>query len=139
MELPNGKTDPARSHGGQRFVHHAAAAAPWTEWHGAKAQATAVGEAAGELVEARILKPGAGPLIAVPPHDGELVFGFVLDGSARLDFGEGHKLGPADSFVIPPGEAWRLSHASDDLRLLHVTTGRMIFPVPSGRPDSGSA
>src|SRR5207344_1447138 len=38
MDLPNGRSDPARSHGGQRFVHHVAAASPWTEWHGAQAQ-----------------------------------------------------------------------------------------------------
>ena len=82
-------------------------------------------DAAGGLVEARIVRPGALPVIAVPPHDGELVFGFVLEGSVRLDYGEGHALGPADAFVIPPGEAWRLTDASDDLRLLHVTTGRM--------------
>ena len=139
MALPNGRGDPARSYGGQRFVHHVAATSPWTEWHGAEAQVTGVGEAADGLVEARVLRPGAGPVIAVPPHDGELVFGFVLDGSVRLEFGEGPMLGPADSFVIPPGEAWRLSRASDDFRLLHLTTGRMVFPAARGRPGSGSA
>jgi len=139
MELPNGKADPARSYGGQGFVHHVAASAPWTEWHGAEAQVTVVGDAAGGLVEARVLRPGPGPVIAVPPHDGELVFGFVLDGSGRLDFGEGRRLGPADSFVIPPGEAWRLTHASDDFRLLHVSTGKMILPAASGRSGSGNA
>ena len=33
------------------------------------------------------LRPRA-PIIAFRPHDGELVFGFVLEGSAMLDFGE---------------------------------------------------
>ena len=32
-----------------------------------------------------------------------------------------HDLGPADAFVIPPGERWRLREASDDFRLLEVT------------------
>jgi quercetin dioxygenase-like cupin family protein len=128
LELPNGNPDPARRYGGQLFLHHVAATAPWAPWHGAEAQATGVREATGGLAEARIVRPGALSVVAVPPHDGELAFGFVLEGSARLDHGEAHPLGPADSFVIPPGEAWRLTHASGDLRLLHVTTGRMKRP-----------
>jgi quercetin dioxygenase-like cupin family protein len=127
MDLPNGDVDPARSFGGQHFLHHVAAKAPGTAWHGAEAQATGVSDATGGLAEARILRPGAAPVIAVPPHDGELVFGFLLEGSVRLDHGEGdgYPLGPADSFVIPPGEAWTMTEASGDLRLLYVTTGKM--------------
>jgi quercetin dioxygenase-like cupin family protein len=125
MSLPDGAADPARDYRGQRFLHHVGATSPWTPWLGAEAQATAVGEASGGLAEARLLRPGASPAVAVPPHAGELVFGFVLEGSARLDYGEGHKLGPADAFVIPPDEAWRLTDMSDDLRLLHVTTAKL--------------
>lgn len=125
MALPNGNSNTAREFSGQRFLHHVAAKSPWIPWHGAEAQMTGVRDAAGRLAEARTLRPGALPIIAVPPHDGELVFGFVLEGSVRLDHGEGYPLGPADSFVIPPGEAWRMTEASDDLRLLHVTTGRI--------------
>lgn len=126
MALPNGHADPARDFSGQRFLHHVAATSPWLPWHGAEAQATGVGDATGGLAEARILRPGAAPTIAVPPHEGELVFGFVLEGSVRLEYGETWLLGPADAFVIPPGEAWRLTEASADLRLLHVTTGRLL-------------
>ncbi len=125
MALPNDDADPAREYDGQYFLHQVAAKSPWTEWNGAQAQATGVRDASGGLAEARILGPGASPVIAVPPHEGELVFGFVLDGSVRLEHGETWPLGPADSFAIPPGEAWRLTHASDDFRLLHVTTGTM--------------
>jgi len=121
LELPDGPAHPARAFGGQRFLHHVAATAPWLPWHGAEAQATAV-EAATGLADARILRPGAAPVVAIPPHDGELVFGFLLEGSVRLDFDGEHALGPADSFVIPPGEGWRLSGASVDFRLLHLTT-----------------
>jgi len=128
LELPNGNPDPARRYGGQHFLHHVAATAPWVPWHGNEAQMTGVQAATGGLAEARIVRPGASPVVAVPPHEGELVFGFVLEGSARLEYGGTHPLGPADSFVIPPGEAWRLTHASDDFRLLHVTTGRMKRP-----------
>jgi quercetin dioxygenase-like cupin family protein len=130
LALPNGNAATAREYRGQRFLHHVAATSPWSPWHGAEARATGVRGATGGLAEARTLRPGASPIIAVPPHDGELVFGFVLEGSVRLDHGEEYPLGPADSFVIPPGEAWRMSEASDDLRLLHVTTAGLS----SGRP-----
>ena len=122
LALPNGAAGAARDYDGQRFLRHVAAAAPWTAWHGAEAQETGVSAATGGLAEARLLRPGAGPSIAVPPHEGELAFGFVLEGAARLDHGEGHELGPADAFVIPPGEAWRLTGMSETFRLLHVTT-----------------
>jgi mannose-6-phosphate isomerase-like protein (cupin superfamily) len=128
MALPNGEARPARDYCGQHFLHHAAAKSPWVAWHGAEAQATAVRDSSGGLAEARIVRPGASPAIAVPPHDGELVFGFVLEGSVRLDYHDSYRLGPADCFVIPPGETWTLTEASDDLRLLHVTTGRMDRP-----------
>lgn len=123
MELPNGRGDPARQFGGQRFLHHVAATSPWRPWHGAEAQAMAVRDVTA-LADARILRPGASPVIAMPPHDGELVFGFVLEGSVRLGFGDDYPLEPADCFVIPPGAAWQLSDASEDLRLLHVTTDK---------------
>ena len=84
-----------------------------------------MGNASGALAEALIVRPGDRPVIAVPPHDGELVFGFVLEGSVRLDCRETYPLGPTDSFVIPPGEAWLMSEASVDFRLLYVTTGRI--------------
>ena len=125
MALPNRPADADRLFRGQQFLHHRAAGASWIPWHGAQAQGTAMRDASGGLVDARTLRPGARPVVAVPPHDGELVFGFVLQGSVRLDHGAGHALGPADAFVIPPGEAWTLADASGDFRLLHVTTGEM--------------
>jgi quercetin dioxygenase-like cupin family protein len=125
MALPNAIAGTANLYGGQHFLRHAAATAPWAPWHGAEAQATGVGAATGGLAEARIVRPGASPAVAVPPHDGALVFGFLLEGSARLEYGQGYSLGPADAFVIPPGEAWRLAEMSEDLRLLHVTTAEI--------------
>jgi uncharacterized protein YjlB len=125
MALPNGAARPGKSYGGQRFLHHVAATSPWVPWHGAEAQATGVNEATGGLAEARIVRAGAAPIVAVPPHDGELVFGFILEGSVRLEHEEGYSLGPADAFVISPGDGWRMRDMSADFRLLHVATGRL--------------
>jgi hypothetical protein len=122
MALPNGPPRPGKSYGGQTFLHHVAAAAPWIPWHGGEAQATGLSQATDDRAEARFLRPGAAPAIDMPPHDGELVFGFVLEGSARLDLGEGYPLGPADAFTLKPGEAWGLGAMSPEFRLLHVTT-----------------
>jgi len=49
------------------------------------------------------------------------VFGFVLEGSARLACEGTYTLGPADAFVIPPDRPWGLTGMSPDFRLLHVT------------------
>jgi glyoxylate utilization-related uncharacterized protein len=106
---------------------------PWTRFGGGEAQETAMRDATAGLAEVRVVRPSGSSNVAFAPHDGELVFGFVFEGSAQLDYAGGHALGPADSFVIPPGEAWALRDASDDMRLLHVTTqalaGRSRSPL----------
>ena len=132
LDLPNGAARPGRVYGGQHFLHHVAATAPWTEWHGGEAQATALHAATGGRAEARLLRPGAAAAIAVPSYDGELVFGFVLEGSARLDLGaDSHALGPADAFAIPPDRPWRLTGMSGDFRLLHLTTSALEQALPA--------
>jgi quercetin dioxygenase-like cupin family protein len=125
LALPNGPAAPGGDYGGQLFLHHVAESAPWTAWHGAEAQETGVGAATRGVAEARIVRPDASSSIHVPAHEGELVFGFVLEGSATLHHGEDHPLGPADAFAIPPADAWALSEATADFRLLHVTTARI--------------
>jgi quercetin dioxygenase-like cupin family protein len=120
MELPNG-VDAALVFGQQRFLRHVAADTPWTPFGGGDAQETTLADATGGLANARTIRPREGE-IDFEPHDGELVFGFVLDGAAMLDYREEARLRPGDAFVIPPGEGWSLSDASADFRLLHVTT-----------------
>ena len=122
LALPNSVSDPARDFEGQHFLPHRAATASWSPWNGGEAQETGVRGASAGLAEARLVRGGAARAVAVPPHHGELVFGFVLDGSARLEHDGRHGLGPADSFVIPPRKPWRLSEMSPDFRLLHVTS-----------------
>lgn len=125
LALPNVPAGPGREFAGQRFLHHIAAKTPWQPWRGAEAQETGLRTASSGLIEARVLRPGAAPVIAVPPHAGELVFGFVVAGAARLECRGAHDLAPADAFVIPPAEPWRLTQPSEDFRLLHVATGKM--------------
>lgn len=122
LELPNA-SDAGRLYGGQHFLHHVSVETPWTPFRGGEAQETAVARATNGLAHVRTIRATGGESIEFPPHDGELTFGFVLDGSALLDFGGAHELGPANAFVIPPGEDWTLKPLGGGLRLLHMTTG----------------
>jgi quercetin dioxygenase-like cupin family protein len=112
LALPNSRIDSKRSFGGQTFLRHVA---------GGMAGPTAMAEATQGVASVQIL---SSPM-DFPPHEGELVFGFVLEGQAELGFEGSHSLGPADAFVIPPGQPWQITAASPDLRLLHVTTSRL--------------
>jgi hypothetical protein len=80
---------------------------------------TALSEATGGLAKARTIRGGP---IEFAPYDGELIFGFVLNGTATLDYRNPAELRPGEAFVIPPNEAWRVTDPSPDFRLLHVTT-----------------
>jgi len=124
FKLPNGR-DPRRTFAGQRFLHHVGAQTPWTLFNGWQAQQTAINEATGGLAEVRTIRPVETVSMAFQPHVGELVFAFVLEGSATLEFRGSRKIGTEDAFVVPPDEPWVLSNASSDLRLFHVTTARL--------------
>jgi quercetin dioxygenase-like cupin family protein len=124
MELPNGNVDAARSFSGQHFLRHIAADTPWTPFLAGEAQETAIHEATGGIAQVRTIR-AAGRALAFPAHSGELEFGFVLSGTARLDCRGQHSLGSSDSFVIPPGEPWSIAGASGDFRLLHATTSAL--------------
>jgi quercetin dioxygenase-like cupin family protein len=124
LELPNG-SNPGRVYGGQYFLHHVAAETPWTSADEGMAQETQVEVASSGLGEVRTLRPRGGNTLSFGGRHGELIFGFVLDGSAMLDYRGLREVGPAAAFVIPPGQPWQLTHPSADFRLLHVTTNRL--------------
>jgi len=111
MELPIARGDPDRLFDGQRFLWHVAADGGPIDLAGAT----------GGLADARLVQTA----IDVPAHDGELVFGFVMEGHGELDCEGAHQLGPTDAFVIPPDRPWRVGNVSDDFQLLHVTTANL--------------
>jgi len=122
LQLPNARGDGQRKFGGQRFLRHVAAQAPWTSIHGAEVQETGLGEATSHLGEARFVRLCQGQAIDLPPSEGELVFGFVMEGSGRLLCEQEVGLSAADAFVIPPGDPWGLRAEAGGLTVLHVTT-----------------
>ncbi|HET7316999.1 MAG TPA: cupin domain-containing protein [Sphingomicrobium sp.] len=123
LELPNGLGDADRSWSGQRFLLHRAASGEWTPFLDGEAIETGMHLATRGIAQVRTVRPSASAIIPFPPNGGELVFGFVLEGCARLDRRQGFTLAAGDCFVIPPHEPWSLGGMSDDFRLLHVTTG----------------
>jgi len=125
LELPNATLDPERKFDDQRFLRHVAADSPWTNFAGAEAQETLMSTATNGLAEVRTIRSGRSAEIEFRPHAGELTFGFLLEGAARLDAGETGELGAADAFVVPPGQAWAIRDLSADFRLLHVATARL--------------
>jgi hypothetical protein len=130
MDLPTATRAPDRDFGGQRFLRHVAAETPWTDHCGTgfERRETGMAEATAGLADARVIRPAGAHGFAASPHNGEFLFGFLLEGSVTLDHAGVHALGPADAFVIPAGEPWGLSHASDDLALLEV-----ILPAGASR------
>lgn len=124
MELPNAPDEARRSFSGQHFLRHVASETSWTPFLAGEAQETGIHEATGGLAQVRTVRSGGAPL-TFGPHSGELLFCFVLDGTARLEYRGGHALGPADAFVIPPGKPWTIAGASEDFRLLEVTTATL--------------
>jgi len=124
MELPDARQDGARTFSGQRFLRHVASQTAWTPFLAGEAQETGIHDATGGLAQVRTILTGFASL-TFPPGAGELVFGFVLGGHAALEGRGKHSLGPADAFVIPPGEPWTIAGASGDFRLLQVTTATL--------------
>jgi len=126
MTLPTGRTLPSRDFGGQRFLFHVAAEAPWRPEgaSGFERQDTGMAAATGGLADVAVLRPAGGARLASPGHHQEMLFGYMLEGSAVLEFaGDRYAVGPADAIVVPPGQPWALSNPSHDLSLLRVTVG----------------
>ena len=122
MALPTGRVDPDRDFEGQRFLRLVAADAPWRDLGDSAFQMreTGMAVATAGLAGVRVIRPAGAERLEQPAHDGELLFGFLLDGTAALEAFGRHQLAPSDAFVIPAGEAWSLDACSADMALLEV-------------------
>jgi len=123
--LPTGIVRPDRDFGGQRFVRHDAATAPWMPWRfeGFEHRDIGIGAATDGLAGVRVARPVGIDRTPRSTHDAEFVFGFVLRGTVTLDVdGEApFALAEGDTFVVPAGLPHALTNCSPDLELLDVT------------------
>ena len=113
LDLPTARTD--RSYDGQRFLWHRAAGASWD----AGRRDLGIAAATGGIAGARVLRHGDSRA-----HAGELLFGFVLEGDAILDFDGPHALAAGDSFTVPAGRRFELT-GSKDLAWLEVAVQKV--------------
>jgi quercetin dioxygenase-like cupin family protein len=121
MALPTGLDLPDRDFSGQVFRHHVAAETPWTTDGDLERRDTGLARATYGLADAFVLRPSRGDSQELRVNRNDLLFGFMLDGSAVLGHLCGHPISPADAFVIPPGDDWALSGLSPDAEILMVT------------------
>ncbi|MGD9583755.1 MAG: cupin domain-containing protein [Lysobacterales bacterium] len=138
IALPTERIDAERRFEGQRFVRHMAAAAPWRALaNGAfEAQDFGIAAATDGLAQVRALRVAAGHGVATPAgltlrHQGDFLFLYLLEGSARLQAAaSGSASEPVvetlyrdDCCVLPAGQDWQLQ-ADPDLRLLEVRVAK---------------
>lgn len=134
IQLPSPDLRPDRVFQGQRFVRHTAADAVWSPWGttGLECRDTGIGAATDGLAGVRVVRPRTD---AAPEglsdqeaavdgvHDGELLFWFVLAGTATLHT-EGRPEEPlarGAAVAVPAGTTHRLAETSADLELLEIT------------------
>jgi len=132
LELPTPEVRSDRDFGGQRFVRHEATRAPFEPWTvpGFEACDLGITAATAGLASAHVVRrtsatAPSSPEATLAAHDGELMFSFVLAGSARLHgpSADAARVAAGDAFVIPPAEEHALRDCSADLELLRLAVG----------------
>ena len=124
LALPTQNYRPDREFSGQKFVHHQAENAEWSDFRipGYISRDTTINENTKGVASVHVVHRGKGEIPAAV-HDTDILFGFVMEGGMTLE-GEGKKsyrLEPGDAFVIPPGMQTRYAEPSDDFELMEVT------------------
>ncbi|MFQ5669102.1 MAG: cupin domain-containing protein [Acidobacteriota bacterium] len=124
MSLPTPVARRERIFGGQRFVHHQAAAARWRPWRlaGFECRDTGIAAATDGLAGVQVARRSGAAQPQVCHHDAEFLFVFVLDGTATLRSRQHgtRRLAAGDSFVVPATLPHAVVECSDDVQLLQV-------------------
>ena len=125
LTLPTPHLRPERVFGGQVFCRSEGEKAVWAPWRlaGFEARDTGIGAATSGVASVHVARPVGHAQGAVTSHTSDILFAFLLAGSASLR-GEGqgaHALTEGDAFVIPPHMKTALTDCSADLRLLEVS------------------
>ncbi len=127
LALPTSHPRPERDFAGQRFVHHRAEAAAWTQdADGFESRELGLAAASTGRVRARVLRPGPARAAGATPreHGFDLHAFVVLAGSVVLSTSAhgAPRLGPGDAALVPRGERFAFAERSPDLELLEVTS-----------------
>lgn len=124
LELPTTTIDPDRNFGGQKFVWHRKDETAWepARFDGFEVQVSNIAAATDGLADMRILRPGTSDRLAADADNAEFHFLFVLNGTAQVGIGpdEAFEAVEGDAVTLAPSDAWSLSEASEDLRILEI-------------------
>ncbi len=122
--LPTPTVHRARDFGGQRFVHHVAAAAKWVPWRheGFESRDLGIATASAGIASAHVARRCGRARQPLCSHDAEFLLVFMLGGTATLarEASEVQPLAAGDSFVMPARLRYALTDCSDDVTWLEV-------------------
>src|SRR5680860_344904 len=119
ITLPTDEVAPDRRWDSQRFVRHVAAEASWEPWRasGFECRDTGVAAATDGLAAVTVVRPcPPSSCVELSPHDGELLFWYVLSGTAVLRYANrSERLGAGTAMALPADVPYGLTDVSPDL------------------------
>ena len=125
ITLPTSTLQSDRDFSGQRFVRHIAEQTPWLPWRypGFEARNTGIDKATNGLASALTVRANKSALIHESNHQHQLMFMFVLSGSASLEVADrkqATKLTAGSSVTLPSLFDLNLEVTTDNTQILVV-------------------
>ena len=125
ITLPTSTLRPDRDFSGQRFVRHIASESPWLPWRypGFEARNTGIHQATDGLASALTVRANKSASIHESNHQHQLMFMFVLSGSASLEVADrkqATKLNAGSSVTLPSLLDFNLEVTTDNTQILVV-------------------
>ena len=131
IKLPTSTLRPDRDFAGQRFVRHIADQTPWLPWHvsGFEARNTGIDLATSGYANAMTIRAKKSAVFAESKHQNQLMFIFILSGSATIETGSDHEtkqLQSGTSVTLPSTLNFKFEATADDTQFLLVEVGKLI-------------
>ena len=128
ITLPTAQLKPDRDFSGQRFVRHVAEKTPWLPWRysGFEARNTGIDTATSGYASAMTVRAKKSAVITESKHQHQLLFMFILSGSATLEAGSDHEtkqLQIGTSVTLPSTLNFKFEATADDTQFLLVEVG----------------
>ena len=128
ITLPTAQLKPDRDFSGQRFVRHVAEKTPWLPWRysGFEARNTGIDTATSGYASAMTVRAKKSAVITESKHQHQLLFMFILSGSATLEAGSDHEtkqLQIGTSVTLPSTLNFKFEATADDTQFLLVDVG----------------
>ena len=125
ITLPTAQLKPDRDFSGQRFVRHVAEKTPWLPWRysGFEARNTGIDTATSGYASAMTVRAKKSAVITESKHQHQLLFMFILSGSATLEAGSDHEtkqLHVGTSVTLPSTLNFKFEATADDTQFLLV-------------------